>query len=90
MNLYLDIIMREGRNKMDNYEEVAEKKGLPSEMKAKYVLYMRTRWADEEKIQCQTGYAIEWANRFLSESEYEMSDSIGQSVLRNIDKKGEI
>jgi len=74
---------------METYEEVAEKKGMLARMKARYVLYMRARWADEEKTQCQFGYAEEWADRFLSGDEYGCSDGIGQSVLRDIDKKGE-
>ena len=74
---------------METYEEVADKKGLAGRIKTRYVLYMRARWADEEKIQCQTGYAGEWADRFLSGNEYGCSDSIGQSVLRGIDGKME-
>jgi len=68
-----------------SYEEIAERSKMPSGLKARYVLYMRTRWEKEEDTQCKTGYAREWAERFLSGSEYECSDSIGQAVLKGID-----
>ena len=59
--------------------------GLKGRTLERYVEYMKTRWSKEEEMQCMTGYAYEWAERFLYKSEYNCSDSIGRSVLQKID-----
>ena len=74
---------------MNNYEEVADKAGLTSQVKERYIKYMRIRWANEEKTQCLTGYAMEWAQRFKSKMEYPTSDPWGQKILAEMDKKEE-
>ena len=66
------------------FEEVAGKAALPEPQRSRYIAYMRQRWADEESIQCEVGYAGEWAMRFLFNEEYDASDSIGQSILDNM------
>jgi hypothetical protein len=63
------------------YLEVGVAKGLIGKRLKLYVAYMKERWAEEEHMQCISGYADEWAERFLSEREFEASDSIGQVVL---------
>jgi hypothetical protein len=70
---------------MKTFEEIAEKNNMPLRMKERFIAYMRARWSDEEEIQCQTGYAQEWAERFLSHDEYGCSDGVGQEVLAEID-----
>ena len=67
------------------YEQIADKAGLDSHTKRRYVQYMKTRWANDEKVKCKTGYALEWAYRFKLEQEYLASDSEGKAVLKNID-----
>ena len=70
---------------MKTYEEVAKTHNLPLDTAERYVLYMKRRWADEEEIQCQTGYAEEWAERFMAGIEFSASDSEGKRILREID-----
>ena len=70
---------------MEIYEEIAVKNDMSSEMKERFIAYMRYRWSDEEKLQCQTGYAQEWAERFLNHDEYGCSDGVGREVLMMID-----
>ena len=65
---------------MKTYEEVADKVGLRGKRKELYVKYMRERW-DEEELQVRTGYAQEWAERFLDGIEFEASDSDGKKIL---------
>ena len=69
---------------MKTYREVAKKNKMPLDMETKYLSYMQTRWADNEAINCQCGYAQEWAERFLSHCEFERSDSIGRRVLESL------
>jgi len=80
---------------MTNYEQVAEAYNLTGLVRAKYLLYMRTRWGGkryktdaitEEEEKCLTGYASEWAERFKQGKEYECSDSVGQSILNEMNK----
>lgn len=61
---------------MKTFEEVAD-----------HFNYMRIRWIDEEELQCQVGYASEWAERFLVGREYECSDRKGQAILRRMEEK---
>jgi len=73
---------------MKTYEEVADKAGLKGLTRSRFLVYMSRRWGDlqDEAIKCQVGYASEWAERFLSGIEYNCSDNVGQSVLKDIDK----
>ena len=70
---------------MKTYEDIADTNNMPTQMKQRFVAYMRLRWSDEEKMQCLTGYAQEWAERFLAHDEYGCSDKVGQEVLAEID-----
>jgi len=70
---------------MITYEDIADKNNMRPRMKKRFVAYMRLRWSDEEELQCQTGYAQEWADRFLSHDEYGCSDGVGQEILAEID-----
>ncbi len=72
---------------MKTYEEVADAYKMDDTMKSRYVRYMRTRWADSEDVNCQVGYAQEWAGRFCAGVEYGCSDSTGQAVLKAMDKE---
>ena len=49
---------------MKTYVEVGIKNGLEGRALERYVVYMFRRWKTEEEIQCQTGYASEWAVNF--------------------------
>ena len=66
---------------MQTYEEVAQKAELDTGTSRRYCRYMRERWADQESLHCQVGYAMEWAMRFKNGIEYEASDREGQSIL---------
>ena len=66
---------------MKTYEEVADKVGLKGRRKELYVRYMRERWGYEEELQVRTGYAQEWAERFLDGVEFLASDSDGKKIL---------
>lgn len=66
---------------METYEEVAKHHELDSETSKRFIKYMRTRWPGES-LQCQIGYASEWAMRFKQGLEMEASDIMGQAILR--------
>lgn len=68
------------------YEEVAKEANLTVHQAERFCRYMRFRWDKEEALQCTTGYALEWAERFKSGYEYEASDAFGKSVLRFMDQ----
>ena len=70
---------------MKTFAEIGIKNGLGGRTLERYVQYMLTRWKKEEEIQCQTGYADEWARRFKERDEYGMSDDEGFRVLKKID-----
>lgn len=67
------------------FEEVADAHGLSEQEKHRYVQYMRIRWGHEEELQCETGYADEWAIRFRRGIEYASSDTVGQDILATMD-----
>ena len=67
--------------RLKTYDDVARAAGLDDETTSIYCKYMRTRWGDEEALQCQTGYAMEWARRFAEGIEYDASDAEGQVLL---------
>ncbi len=69
------------------FEEIGIKAGLDGVELQRYIRYMKARWADDEGMKCVTGYAMEWANRFLHGDEYTMSDGAGRMVLDIIDRK---
>ncbi len=71
---------------MKTYESVGIDTGLEGLRLKLYIDYMRKRWNDpkDEAIKCQVGYAQEWADRFLSNSEWECSDSQGLLVLKEL------
>lgn len=66
---------------MKTFLGVAEKHELSETQKARYITYMEARWKDEELLQCQTGYASEWAERFKAGIEMRASDCIGQEIF---------
>lgn len=68
------------------YREVGLEVGLEGETLNRYVAYMSERWSREEDLQCHTGYAHEWAERFACGGEYAASDLIGRTVLHAIDE----
>jgi hypothetical protein len=65
----------------NTYEDVASDAGLDERTTELFVRYMRQRWAEEESLHCQVGYAAEWAERFQQRWEYEASDVVGKAVL---------
>ena len=77
-------------NQLSNYEEVADAVQLDERTKPRFIRYMRTRWAKEEKLQCATGYTLEWARRFEHGDEFACSDFNGQMVLEAISKNDPI
>ena len=66
------------------FNEVANMAKLDTETRRKFVAYMSIRWPEEELIQCQTGYACEWAMRFKCGIEYESSDITGKKLLEEL------
>ena len=69
---------------MKTYEEVGIDTGLDGIQLKLYIAYMKKRWADTEEQKSQDGYATEWAERFLTNREWECSDSQGQLVLKEL------
>lgn len=67
-----------------NYESIARRNGLDYETSGRFIAYMRARWADEEVLQCETGYADEWAERFAGGQEFSASDLHGQATLKRL------
>ena len=63
------------------YLQVGKAIGLSPDTLVRYVQYMERRWAKEETLQCKTGYAEEWAERFQNGCEYNCSDSTGRAIL---------
>lgn len=74
--------------KATTFEGVAKEEKLEGNIKNRFIRYMRTRWANEEHTQCVTGYANEWAQRFLNGSEYACSDTSGQRLLNEMSLEG--
>jgi hypothetical protein len=69
------------------YLAVGKKEGLTGRTLNRYVEYMLYRWKDNEKLNCSTHYAKEWAGGFKQGTEYPCSDSEGVAVLKEIDKR---
>ena len=69
------------------YSDVALEYKMSTPMACRYISYMMTRWLDSEELKCSTGYAQEWAERFLSGREYDASDKEGQRILKELGKK---
>lgn len=67
------------------YLMVGKKNKLDGLQLIRYVNYMASRWHKEEEMNCKTGYADEWAERFRKGIEYEASDLGGQAILKMID-----
>lgn len=72
---------------MKTYREIGVQEGLLGRTLERYVEYMLARWKDTEELECQTGYAAQWAKRFRGGNEYGSSDLEGQGVLKNIDAR---
>lgn len=72
------------KKKPETYLEVADEVGLQGNKKERFLKYMQTRWADDEKVKCLTGYAKQWAESFKAEVEFEMADAVGQEILKKI------
>ena len=71
---------------MPTYEEIGKAAALNQPTLARFVSYMRQRWADREALQCGTGYATEWAERFKAGQEWRASDQAGQRILDTMTK----
>ena len=69
---------------LKTYAQVADYANLMGITKALYIAYMTTRWANTEEQKSKDGYAFEWAERFRRGVEYEVSDSVGQAVLKGL------
>mgnify|MGYP001566309068 CR=1 FL=1 len=72
---------------MTTYEQVGKSIKLSPHTLRRFVTYMRRRWPSEETLQCQTGYAKEWAWRFQRGMEAAASDHEGQGVLHQMEDK---
>jgi len=66
------------------YKEVGKAVGMKPLMLARYTTYMQYRWKEQERTQCLSGYAQEWAERFKSGMEYSASDGAGRKLLDEI------
>ena len=69
------------------YLEVGIARGLKYKRLKLYIAYMKKRWDKQEKQNVDTGYAEEWADRFLSGNEYTCSDLGGQALLDQLNKE---
>lgn len=69
------------------YEQVAQSIGLIGNRRQLYCDYMCARWAGEESQHCATGYAQEWAERFLGGWEYSASDGGGKALLDRLNSE---
>ncbi len=69
------------------YETIAKKAGLDEGTTKRFCRYMRDRWAEQESLYCQVGYAMEWTHRFKAGMEFEASDHIGQAILRSTNNR---
>lgn len=69
------------------YEQVADRNALDPETRTRFITYMRTRWGGHERLQCETGYAEEWAWRFKRGIEYSYSDGQGQRLLEAMSRE---
>lgn len=67
------------------YEQVADEMKLEEPVRWRFLVYMANRWPDTEEMKCQTGYAQEWAHRFMNGIEYAASDREGQAVLNRME-----
>ena len=65
----------------ESFEDIAKKTGFDEEKTKMFVWYMETRWKKKEEEMCQTGYAGEWALRFLHNLEFRASDIHGMRLL---------
>ena len=74
------------KGQMKTYLEIGKSEGLKDKTLERYISYMCTRWLKTESLNCATGYAKEWAERFKYGNEYKMSDSEGTKILEKIDK----
>ncbi|KKN19984.1 hypothetical protein LCGC14_0940370 [marine sediment metagenome] len=72
---------------MKTFIDVGAKEGLEGKILERYVEYMLKRWKEREEIQCRTGYAAEWAQRFKGGDEYMCSDSEGQAILEEVNRR---
>lgn len=66
------------------YREVGIETGLRNKRLEDYVSYMIIRWSNDEQLNCQCGYAQEWADRFNNGIEFQSSDLIGQRILQDL------
>ena len=66
------------------YYDIGKKEGLKGFRLEHYVVYMKTRWPDDEDLKCKNGYAQEWADRFVYGLEWTASDSHGRLILQQI------
>ena len=62
------------------YKEIAREAGLSESKSMVFCYFMKARFEDEEG-KCRTGYAQEWAERFVSGREMEYADSWSRSVI---------
>ena len=69
---------------MNKFVEVGKKAGLTDLQLKAFVFYMMSRWDYKEEIQCRSGYAKEWAERFKRGTEYNESDEEGQEILKKL------
>ena len=56
-----------------DYWDIA-RANLPTEKHIEFVLFMTLRFPENEKANCDSGYAQEWAERFKSEPPIGMDD----------------
>ena len=68
------------------YLEVSTHLDLDMPTTFKYLMFMRKRWPDSEEQKSKDGYALEWAYRFKTGSEYWCADVEGKKVLHHIYK----
>lgn len=63
------------------YQDIASKNGMDYKMAEKYIKFMKARWGNSEELECESGYASEWARRFLRGTEVESCDRAWRHLL---------
>lgn len=72
-----------------SFRIIGKEAGLKGKRLRVYTKYMKMRWGYKEEMECISGYAKEWADRFLAGKEYSYSDLEGQRILNKISRENQ-
>ena len=71
------------------YFDVGKKAGLKGKRLEIYVVYMKRNWEEDEEEFCRSGFAKEWAERFVDDIEMYASDYKGKGILKELGETNE-